>query len=331
MDEANDVPRSTAILDRLHLNRHSSLSLKSQLSAQIRFAIATGELHPGDRLPSITELAAHLGINRNTVNQVHQDLKAAGFLDTAQGSGVFVAKNSPTTTVSMDRLRKLMAHTFEAAARLGVSPTTLLQCLQSEITHYEKRFPLVAFVECNQYQARDFARQVGSVWKLNVVPLLLSDLQKSKPVIPSTCKVVMTSYFHYPDVRQLVATRHVTVRAVVLDVMTGLKQELARIRRGVKAGIITRFDGVHEFSVEMAAEVRRRGLSVQMFSFEDGNARDLKRFLASIDVLVCPETARDAVGTLGLSRMPRTLEWKATVDLTDLEAVRRSLPMFHAV
>ena len=52
--------------------------------------IATGALAPGDRMPSVRELAGELAINPNTIQRAYRELEAEGFITTAAGKGCFV-------------------------------------------------------------------------------------------------------------------------------------------------------------------------------------------------------------------------------------------------
>lgn len=64
---------------------------KEQFVKHIKSRILSGELKPGDRLPTERELAVELGISRSSVNQGILDLERAGFLRIAPRKGTFVA------------------------------------------------------------------------------------------------------------------------------------------------------------------------------------------------------------------------------------------------
>lgn len=61
-----------------------------QIAASIRAAILTGELEPGDRLPSGNELADFFGVQRATVANAIRKLQDEGFVRSRAGSGVYV-------------------------------------------------------------------------------------------------------------------------------------------------------------------------------------------------------------------------------------------------
>lgn len=62
-----------------------------QIVEAVRMKIATGELEPGDQLPSVRGLAQQLTINPNTVAKAYAELTAEGWLESRQGLGLYVA------------------------------------------------------------------------------------------------------------------------------------------------------------------------------------------------------------------------------------------------
>jgi GntR family transcriptional repressor for pyruvate dehydrogenase complex len=70
----------------------------------IRELIATGQLKPGDKLPSERELAEMMNISRPTIREAFKILSAMGLLSIRQGNGVFVADQS----VRLDNLASFL-------------------------------------------------------------------------------------------------------------------------------------------------------------------------------------------------------------------------------
>jgi DNA-binding transcriptional regulator YhcF (GntR family) len=327
--DSHPASLASRFLETLHLNRRSALPIQAQIQAQIRYAIATGELKAGDALPSINELAERLAVNRNTVHQVYQNLGAVGLLESAHGKGVFVSAASDAVAEAPG-LPELIERTLREAVALGVSPRTFSRFLQSQAQTFEDRFPLVAFVECNPYQSNEFAQQIAGRWQMKVKPVLLSALQEPS-ALPATCQLVLTTYFHYPEVRKNLQDRNVLVRSVVVDVVTGLRKALRQTPNHVKVGVISRFEGISEVEDVIAAEARAHGLQLKTFSYQEGDERGLARFLSGLEVVICPDAARDALGRIaGRRRPPRILEWKAGLDTVQLDSLQASIPLVRA-
>src|SRR6185436_4685940 len=73
------------------LNSTSGQPLYLQLMQQIRHAIDTGVLQPGDTLPGVRTLAQQLVISPNTVVKAYSELEHEGLLELRHGSGAFVS------------------------------------------------------------------------------------------------------------------------------------------------------------------------------------------------------------------------------------------------
>jgi GntR family transcriptional regulator len=63
-----------------------------QLMNQVKHMIATGELQPGDQLPTVRQLAADLRINFNTVARAYRLLDEESIISTQHGRGTFILR-----------------------------------------------------------------------------------------------------------------------------------------------------------------------------------------------------------------------------------------------
>ena len=80
-------------------HREDTADLHRQVAAEIRRAIADGEAKPAERLPPAVDLAAILGVNRNTVLRALRDLRDEGLLEFRRGRGVTVTGTPPQGAV----------------------------------------------------------------------------------------------------------------------------------------------------------------------------------------------------------------------------------------
>jgi GntR family transcriptional regulator len=106
------------------LDENDPTPLYAQLERSIRLAIATGRLQPGDRLPTVRQLAVDLRINANTVARVYGELERSGLLATRRGVGTFIQPLGSQVANLPDRKRQLaiLADRFlSEAAALGFS------------------------------------------------------------------------------------------------------------------------------------------------------------------------------------------------------------------
>jgi GntR family transcriptional regulator len=90
----------SADLHRLALDRSDPTLLHEQVAAAIRRAIADGEAAPGQRIPYARDLAAVLGVNRNTVLRALRMLRDEGLLDMRRGRAITVTGNPEIGTLT---------------------------------------------------------------------------------------------------------------------------------------------------------------------------------------------------------------------------------------
>ena len=99
-------------LSNLWIDRAARPTLQDQLARQIRERIRSGDLAPGDSLPSTRDLATELKVSRNTAVYAYERLMSEGYLESASRARVFV---SPSIT--MPRELKRSAQQQKAAPR----------------------------------------------------------------------------------------------------------------------------------------------------------------------------------------------------------------------
>ena len=89
----------------LEIDFNSEEALYIQLRNQIIIGIATERIREGDSLPSVRQLAEHIGINMHTVNKAYSVLKQEGFvkLDRRRGAVVALDADKLRTMQEMER------------------------------------------------------------------------------------------------------------------------------------------------------------------------------------------------------------------------------------
>src|SRR6187401_1791512 len=75
-----------------------------QLMEQVKHAIETGALRPGEQLPGIRPLAEDLVINPNTVAKAYRELEHEGVIELRHGAGAFVSGSARSKGVT-ERMR----------------------------------------------------------------------------------------------------------------------------------------------------------------------------------------------------------------------------------
>jgi len=109
------------------INIRSSVAVYMQIENCVQFAIASGHLKSGDKLPSLQELAKKVNVNFNTVAKAYRDLEVMGLLYSRRGSGVFI-KDGAQAKCSENCRRRVVGRLHEVTAEAksaGMSATEI--------------------------------------------------------------------------------------------------------------------------------------------------------------------------------------------------------------
>jgi GntR family transcriptional regulator len=114
------------------LDKQSYVPFYRQLVDIILSSISAGTILPGERLPTIRDMAVKLEVNPNTVVKAYSQLQLLGFLDTQQGTGVFVR---PQPSIPAEKSRENM-RALEELCRDFISRAHLQNLSIDEIVEY---------------------------------------------------------------------------------------------------------------------------------------------------------------------------------------------------
>ncbi|HUW84276.1 MAG TPA: GntR family transcriptional regulator [Phycisphaerae bacterium] len=118
----------------------SRVPIYRQIMDQVKYQIANGTLAPGDRLPSVRELARRLATNQNTIVKVYDLLGGDGWVVRRQGDGTFVARSPDalTRTERHRRVGQILAQAATQAVHFQIDRQELHDLLNAEIDAIQK-------------------------------------------------------------------------------------------------------------------------------------------------------------------------------------------------
>lgn len=119
----------------LHIDPSNGIAIYDQVVRQIKFAVARGAVKPGNRVPSVREMARELAINPNTVARAYQQLQSDGVLEQVRGLGLEVAVDavkhcrSERKKLVQDRVQQALAE----AKQSGIEGDELRQLVDKQL------------------------------------------------------------------------------------------------------------------------------------------------------------------------------------------------------
>lgn len=119
------------------ISNSSGKPIYEQITTQIKQMIMTGELRPGDALPSMRLLAKELRISVITTKRAYEDLERDGFICTQVGKGSYVADTNQEI-VREEQLKAIEETLEQAVEKAKVSNISLEEIIEMLQMLYEE-------------------------------------------------------------------------------------------------------------------------------------------------------------------------------------------------
>ena len=141
-------------LSGLWIDRGARPTLQDQLARQIRERITSGDLAPGDSLPSTRDLASELKVSRNTAVYAYERLMSEGYLESASRAGIFVSRSItiPRETKRTAPAKRVSTRTAKPAAQFHLTAPRPFRPCQPDVG----LFPLLTW---NRMRGRALRRE----------------------------------------------------------------------------------------------------------------------------------------------------------------------------
>jgi GntR family transcriptional regulator len=125
----------------LTIEHNSGVSVSAQIVAQIKYMVVSGQLKPGERIPSVRVLASELKLNPTTVARIYRLLEAEEIICTQAGRGTFITQGRSSLTLTEKR-RQIMTKVRELvveSGRINLDYGELKKLVASEVARIEKK------------------------------------------------------------------------------------------------------------------------------------------------------------------------------------------------
>src|SRR5512142_463501 len=212
-----------------------------------------GHWRPGDRLPSIREIAEAENVDRKTAAAAYRRLEEEGLVRVRARSGVYLSSpNSSHAPGPLERLyRRWLENTYDGATALGLDTRNILRLVTAMAEVERQRLPVV---ECDWPQAEAMAAELRDRLGVRATPCLLDELHHGDPLLAEAPLLVSTPY-HATDVALLAPGR--------LIIETTLSPELLRqLARRVNQGPVSIVAPQGSVTAKLRRALHQCGLAV---------------------------------------------------------------------
>lgn len=297
---------------QISVSRSSDVPLRQQVAEQIVFLITSGQLQPGQQMPSVRALAQRAKLHHNTVSEAYQDLVGRGWLTRQRGKRLVVGgpvNSIPTNPASLD---ELINGTIVRAREMGYSLQALTACVRERLLAQPPDHILVVEHElglrdiirhevseslgfsATACSVEEFVREPGRAVGAQVfTPQHL--IEQLKPLIPKNRPVVPLKYCAADE--HLALVRRLQQPSVVAVV--SISQSLLKTARGLLAPAIGRR---HAFQEMLVTSTKRFDLKGVDLAFCDSLTIHLNTSGHKTHYrLVAPDSLEHLATTVGLT------------------------------
>jgi len=120
----------------LQIDVESDIPIYMQLVDRIKQMVVSGQLQPGQQLPTIRQLAADLRVNYNTIGRAYLILDQEGVISTQQGRGTYITTRLDEAQVQklrMEKLRGMIGQAIHDALVLGYSRQEIERIVEEQL------------------------------------------------------------------------------------------------------------------------------------------------------------------------------------------------------
>ena len=117
----------------ININFRDSRPIYEQVRDGFRDLIISGALCPGEKLPSVRELAASLTINPNTIQRAYRELEADGYIESVSGKGSFVSLPLGAIAARKEELLGQFSALLSELRAVGVSDGEIISLIKEGV------------------------------------------------------------------------------------------------------------------------------------------------------------------------------------------------------
>ncbi len=275
---------------KLSITIHSDMGtpIYQQIVDAVYEAIRDGRLVPGEKLPTVRELADEMDLARGTIKRAYDELEKMGIIQMTQGRGTFVLEREDQESGSRkERAMKAIDHLLDELEELSFSPKEMRIFFDLKLRDRVERSCNinVAAVDCNPEALSMISEQLSDLQGVDLYKFLLEDLRHRANRLGENMDLIVTTYNHSQELEELVEDSAHILRVVMAPARETVIQ-LAKLRPGQRLGLMAASERFIQIMSRGCAALAGREHPAQGRLF--GREGALEDFLKDQDVLVVP-------------------------------------------
>ena len=298
---------------KIEIDKKSGIPLYLQIKHQIKKLLENGNLKEGEQLPTERDLSESLQVSRNTVSMAYKELVLENIILSIPGRGTFPNPKTSKFTKSktnnnLSKIEEIIDVTINEALELNFELGEFKKLVNKKIEEKEKLLKNIniAFIECNQEQLYFFSKGIELGTGISIIPILIDEIYNEPDIFRERIKsidLVVTTFFHYDEVKKFLADQKQRVLAIALDPLMETMVNIAHLSSKDKnIGLICITD---KFAQRVFQSIKQAGIKFLSFKFTRSHNRDeVKKFLINTDIVITSPGRKKEVEKLISPQIP---------------------------
>jgi len=298
---------------KIEIDKKSGIPLYLQIKHQIKKLLETGNLKEKEQLPTERYLSESLAVSRNTVSMAYKELVLENVLSSSPGRGTFVGpqafiNHKLKENNSKTRITEIIDLVINEALELNLELNELEKIVCNRIKEKEKLLKNIniTFIECNQEQLYFFSKGIELGTGISIIPILIDEIYKEPDIFRERIKsidLVVTTFFHYDEVKKFLANQKQRVLAIALDPLMETMVNIAHLSSKDKSiGLVCITD---KFAQRVFQSIKQAGIKFSSFKFTISyDKNEVEKFLINTDIIITSPGRRKEVEEFISPRIP---------------------------
>lgn len=292
-------------MERLfQINQQLDIPIYQQLVDRVRSAVKKGELEPGQKLPTVQELADRLGVAKGTIKRAYDELEHNGLLEKIQGRGTFVCYQPANSGSRKEQAMAAIDGLLDKLEEMGFSATEINIFLTLKQREREEDLSTVnvAVLECNPENLSQMSEQLRTVKGIELYSYLLESIRQYPYKLDEEADLVITTAEHAEYLESVLPDRKKLARVALrlsVDTLAGM----VRIRAGERVGILTCSSRFGDLVYASCRACTKNAAFSQPQTF--GAELDMDKYLADKDAVLVPRAYEKYCSAEGCEKLRR--------------------------
>lgn len=275
------------MIDIFKIDVGLDVPIYQQIVDKVRTGVKMGDLKPGQKLPTVQELADALSLAKGTVKRAYDELEHLGVLEKVQGRGTFVRYQPGNSESRKEQAMAAIDAVLEQLEDMGFSQTEIGIFIDLKRRERTNRLSVlkIALVECNPEALAQLAEQLRSVQGIELYAYLLKTVEEYPYNLDDDVDLVITTGAHAEYIESILPDKKKLAR-VALRLSLDSLAKIVSLDPGMRVGLLS---GSSRFGELMAATCRQYGreLLLQKPCQFTPNL-DVAAYLQNTDVVLVP-------------------------------------------